>query len=158
MKRIVLCCIAIIATVCLEYLSSSEAAFYQWVDEKGIEHYSDVPPEIGQATVLEIQKPCELKRQMDEKETLEQVVILGAYLGGLDASNRALARKRLSDKYRSLVIPLHDLEEYCKGGDQIACACLSSMANKPHTRGLPPGWKDLLPSLPRETLRGRGTR
>lgn len=120
-----------------EVLSAS-AAIYEWVDEEGGTHFSDVPPARRHSTIRPSDKPCHLKQQVEEKETLEVVIFIGAYLGGLDDSNRALARKRLSEKYLSLTVPLRDLEEFCKGGDQSACACLRSIADRQVPRGFAP--------------------
>jgi hypothetical protein len=120
---------------------SVSAAIYEWVDEGGVTHFSDVPPLRRHSTVRLSDGPCHLKQQVEDKELLEVVIILGAYLGGLDDSNRALAKKRLSEKYQSLMIPLHDLEEFCKGGDQSACACLRSITDRQVPRGFAPQQK-----------------
>ena len=119
--------IVILLSVSMGGFNASHATLYQWKDQTGVSHYSDAPPEHGHATVRKEDAPCELKRQVDERDNLALVIILGTYLGGLDDSNRILAGKRWNDNYRSLVVALHDLEEYCKGGDQLACACLSSI-------------------------------
>jgi len=138
-----------------EVLSAS-AAIYEWVDEEGGIHFSDVPPVRRQSTVRPSDEPCHLKQQVEEKETLEVVIFLGAYLGGLDDSNRALAKKRLSEKYQSLTVPLHDLEESCKGGDQRECACLSSITNRRNARGYAPEPINSLAGQAKEAIPGMG--
>ena len=106
---------------------SSRSAAYTWFDEDGVVYFSDTPPESGWSKMLRFDEPCALKQEVEEGKNLGAVVILGTLLGGMDESNAELARRRLSDKYQALALPLHDLKEYCNGGDQLACACLASI-------------------------------
>jgi len=104
---------------------------FTWTDDAGIVHFSDVPPENGAAAMLRFDEPCRLQQDVQANDRLRAVVILGTLLGGTDESNVRLARKRLSEQYHALALPLHDLEEFCKGGDQVACACLAGMVDRP---------------------------
>jgi hypothetical protein len=145
---------ALVASISCGELSDTVAAVYEWVDGEGVVHYSNAPPAGKPATMRRLDEPCRLKEQVENRRTLEVVIALGSYLGGLDESNRALAKKRLSDTYHSLLVPLHDLEEYCKVGNQGACACLASITNNQSARGYVPRSGNPLPGQPVEAISG----
>ena len=106
--------------------ASARGEMYTWTDKDGLMHFSDIPPEHGQAKVLTQPGQCYLETMLEglSQEQRDQLFNVQRQKQGLPPGSIDLEQDGLDADQKNMVRTLISEGNKCKAGNKPACRCL----------------------------------